>query len=82
MVKDLTKNNKIIVTVEEHNIIGGLGSAVSEVMSSIKNECRLVRIGIDDFYSPGGSYESLKNTYGLSVEKIIKTISSNLNNEK
>jgi len=82
MINDLIKKNKIIFTVEEHNIIGGLGSAVSEVMSSTKNECKLMRIGIDDFYSSGGSYESLKNIYGLSVEKIIKTVSSSLKNEK
>jgi len=77
-IKELAKVNKLIVTVEEHNIIGGLGTSVAEVLSSEKNNCKLVRLGINDFYSSGGSYEYLKNIYGLSVEKIIRTILSNL----
>ncbi len=77
-IKDIAKNNKLIVTVEEHNVIGGLGTSVAEVMSSDRNNCKLVRLGINDFYSSGGSYEYLKNIYGLSVEKIIQTVLSNL----
>jgi len=77
-IKNLTKNNRLIVTVEEHNVLGGLGTSVAEVMSSDRNNCKLVRVGINDFYSSGGSYEYLKNIYGLSVEKIIQTVLSNL----
>ena len=65
---EISKKNKLIVTVEEHNIIGGLGSAVSEVLSHHAHDCRLVKIGINDFYSSGGSYEYLQDIYGLSVE--------------
>ena len=78
MIKTISKKNNLIVTVEEHNIIGGLGSAVAEVLSEQKNNSKLVRLGIDDFYSSGGSYEYLKNIYGLSVKKIIQTVLSNL----
>ena len=77
MVKDAAKNNRLIITVEEHNVIGGLGSAVAEVLSEEKNSCKLIRLGANDFYSSGGSYDYLKNIYGLSVEKIIKTVLSN-----
>tara|TARA_Y100000590_G_scaffold181751_1_gene207112 strand:- start:18509 stop:19474 length:966 start_codon:yes stop_codon:yes gene_type:complete len=77
-IKEIAKANKLILTVEEHNILGGLGSSVAEVLSGERNDCKLVRIGIDDFYSSGGSYEYLKNIYGLSVKKIIETILSNL----
>ena len=77
MVKDAAKNNRLIITVEEHNVIGGLGSAVAEVFSEEKNSCKLIRLGANDFYSSGGSYDYLKNIYGLSVEKIIKTVLSN-----
>ncbi len=75
---EISKKNKLIVTVEEHNVIGGLGSSVAEVLSSEKHNCILKRIGINDFYSSGGSYEYLKNIYGLSTEKIIETIASNI----
>ena len=77
-IREIAKENKLILTVEEHNVLGGLGSSVAEVLSSERNDCKLVRIGINDFYSSGGSYEYLKNIYGLSVEKIIETILSNL----
>ncbi len=77
-IRELSQNNKLIITVEEHNIIGGLGSAVGEVMAEENNNCKLVRIGADDFYSDGGSYDHLKDIYGLSVEKIIKTTLLNL----
>ena len=66
------------MTVEEHNIIGGLGSSVAEVLAGERSNCKLVRVGINDFYSSGGSYEYLKNIYGLSVEKIIGTVLTNL----
>ena len=73
----MSKKFKLIVTVEEHNIIGGLGSAVAEVLSSEINSTKLIRLGVNDYYSSGGSYEYLKNIYGLSVQKIIRTISKN-----
>ena len=78
MVTKIANKNKLIVTVEEHNVIGGLGSSVAEALSGERNNCKLVRVGINDFYSSGGSYEYLKNIYGLSVEKIIETVLLNL----
>ena len=81
-IKEIAKINKLIVTVEEHNVLGGLGTSVAEVLASEVNNCKLVRVGINDFYSSGGSYEYLKKIYGLSVEKIIETVLSNLKNEK
>ena len=72
------KNSNLIVTVEEHNIIGGLGSAVSEINSSIKNSPKQIFIGINDTYSKAGSYDFLKNKYGLSKNNIVNEILSNL----
>ena len=74
---EISKKFKLIITVEEHNIIGGLGSAVAEVLSGEISSSKLVRLGADDYYSSGGSYEYLKNIYGLSVQKIIRTILKN-----
>ena len=53
-------------------------AAVAEALSGERNNCKLARVGINDFYSSGGSYEYLKNIYGLSVEKIMETILLNL----
>ncbi len=77
-ILEKSKDKKLVITVEEHNVIGGLGSAVAEVLSNETLKCKLKRIGINDYYSSGGSYEYLKNIYGLSSEKIIQTILSNI----
>ena len=76
-IVEISKKFKLIITVEEHNIIGGLGSAVAEVLSGEISSTKLVRLGADDHYSSGGSYEYLKNIYGLSVQKIIRSILKN-----
>src|SRR4029079_15007599 len=57
-----------IVKLEEHNVIGGLGSAVAEVIAE-RGGGRLVRLGIRDrFVDQGGTYTGLLNQYGVSVE--------------
>lgn len=65
----------LIVTVEEHNIIGGLGSAVSEVLSELPSRARQIKIGLNDTYSCiVGSQKYLRNEYGMSAEKIAERI--------
>lgn len=64
-----------IVTVEEHNVVGGLGSAVSEVIC--ENHPSLVKkIGINDIFGQSGKPEELFKEYGLTSDKIIKTVKS------
>ena len=70
---------KLILTIEEHNIIGGLGSAVSEVLSNYTNRPKHIFLGINDYYSKGGSYEFLKEKHGLDIKSIIKNVKKNFN---
>ena len=72
------RETSAIITVEEHNIIGGLGSAVAEVLAESGNlPITFKRIGIDDtFCSQVGSQEYLRKTYSLSVDGIVKTVQS------
>lgn len=59
-----------VVTAEEHNIIGGLGSAVCEVLS----ECRptpVVRVGVEDTFGRSGKVPPLLEYYGLTAENIV-----------
>lgn len=85
-VKPIDKNkilekinkNKIIFTAEEHNVIGGLGSAVAEVVSSVDKGCKLIRLGIEDHYPKGGSQKYLQDVNGLSIEKIVNTVKNNI----
>lgn len=65
---------ELIVTIEEHTIIGGLGSAVAEYYACGGKRPRQVMIGINDFYPHPGSYEYLLNECGLTPEKIAERV--------
>lgn len=64
------KETKGIVTVEEHSIIGGLGSAVAEVVSE-NNPTKVIRIGTMDKFGESGDGNDLLEKYGLTVENIV-----------
>ena len=49
-IKDASEKSKLIVSVEEHNVIGGLGSAISEQLVKFKNRSKMLIMGIDDKY--------------------------------
>ena len=72
-------DSKLIITVEEHNIIGGLSSAVSEVKSKFSKSPPQIVFGINDKYSKAGEYKYLKIKYGLSAENIVTTALKNIN---
>jgi transketolase len=63
----------VVITVEDHNIIGGLGSAVAETLSE-NHPVRLKRLGVADIFTESGPYDELLDKYGLSIENIIKTV--------
>ena len=69
----IVKDCKAVVTVEEHSIVGGLGSAVSEVLCK---ECKPIEyVGVNDtFGSSGHNYEDVLNYYGLTKEHITEAI--------
>ena len=64
----------LIVTVEEHNVIGGLGSAVAEYKSGIKNSPKQVTLGVQDIYTKGGSYKYLLEKNRITPLKIAQDI--------
>ena len=67
-----------IVTIEEHSIIGGLGSAVSEVISKHNLQTKHLILGIPNSYTKAASYEDLLDEYGLTSPKILNSIKANL----
>ena len=77
-IKNASETSKLIVSVEEHNVIGGLGSAISEQLVKLKSRSTMLIIGINDQYVKGGSYSYLKNKYELSSDKIIEKIKINI----
>jgi len=70
------KETSTIITVDEHNINGGLGSAVAEVLADdLKSNIRFKRIALQDvFISKVGSQDWLRDQYGLSSQAIVDTV--------
>ena len=66
----------IIVTIEEHSIIGGLGGAVAELLAELcDSHIKFKRMGLNDsFCSQVGSQEYLRKTYSLSIEGVVSTV--------
>ena len=71
-------DKKLIVTLEEHNIIGGLGSAVADVLSQHQIHPKLLKLGVNDCYMPVGSYKYLLQQCGLDTESIKNEIINNI----
>lgn len=75
LVRKIAKKAKLVVSVEEHFLIGGLGSAVAEVMAEYGTGSCLVRMGVDDqFVKHTGSQKYLRQVLGLDAKGIIKKI--------
>jgi len=79
LVKRLAQSCRTIITIEDHNIIGGLGTAVAEVLAEDGSKARLIRIGIRDTYAESGTPEALYEKYGLSAGKIVTYLKEVLN---
>jgi len=75
LIKELSETSKLIITVEEHSIIGGLGSAVADFKSTLKNAPPQLFIGLPNEYKKSGIYGDILEYYGLTSEKIAETIS-------
>ncbi len=73
-------DHELIVTCEEHSVIGGFGGAVAEVMAeSSSSKAKLLRIGMNDQYCVKvGNQKYLRNEYGMSGEKITERIITEL----
>lgn len=75
VIEKYANQANLIVTVEEHNILGGFGSAVAEVLSENETKCKLLRVGLNDTYSSVvGKQEYLREIYGLDAKAIEKKI--------
>lgn len=71
MIIKCAKETKKLVSIEDHNIIGGLGSAISEVLTE---ECptKLVRLGIKDCFGRSGKAEKLMEYFGITSKEIVE----------
>ena len=77
IIEDCIKHKKAIFTIEEHNVIGGLGSAVADVISQSKINKQLIfkKFGVQDKYLKIiGDQNYLREKHGISADAIAKTI--------
>lgn len=74
------KNTGLVITVEEHSVIGGLGEAVCDVLSE-KYPTRVIKIGVNDEFGYSGPAVELLKKFGLSSDNIVKTAKEALNNK-
>ncbi len=83
-IKPIDKDNLIkianevdrIITIENHSIIGGLYSAVSEVLCSQKSHAQMFAVGVEDTFTESGPSKLIKEKYGLTVQNVINKINS------
>lgn len=73
-VDKYSEGRKLIVSVEEHGIIGGLGGAIAEHNCEKKSAPPQLKIGLPDVYCKAGTYNYLLDKYGLTAEKICAII--------
>ena len=73
MIIKSAKETKKLISIEDHSVIGGLGSAISEVLTE-EYPCKLVRMGIKDTFGKSGNAVELLKYFGLTSDEIIKTV--------
>lgn len=71
MIVKCAKETKKLISIEDHNIIGGLGSAISEVLT---DECptKLIRLGIKDTFGKSGKATELMKYFGITAEDLAR----------
>lgn len=71
---------KLLISVEEHNVVGGLGTAIADVLSEQRNSAPLLKLGVQDHFMPVGDYNYLVEQADLTPEQIAASIENKLNN--
>ena len=73
-VLSAVQDTRRIITIEDHNIFGGLGSAVADVIAASGKGCAFIKVGIPDCFSIVGYPEDLCNYYQLDTDGIIDKV--------
>jgi transketolase len=68
------RRSRVIVTAENHTVLGGLGSAVAEALAEAESATPLRRVGIGDVFGESGSGEYLFTRYELSTQNIVDKV--------
>lgn len=79
IIQNWASKVKQMFTVEDHNVLGGLGGAVAEVLSEEAKPVRLTRLGVQDTYGESGTPEDLYAKHALDASGIARNIKATLN---
>jgi transketolase len=71
---EIAKKAHLMITVEDHSVIGGLGSCVAEALAKATQHPRLVKFGIQDTFGESGEGPELFDKFGLSAEAIARQV--------
>ena len=74
----IAHHSKVIVTLEDHQIIGGVGGAVAEFLATLEHHAPLVMIGVEDSFGETGTKTELWEKYGLNVAHIRQKVLAKL----
>lgn len=81
IIRKAAKETKAIFAIEEHSIIGGVGSAIAEEIAEKNLNVIFLRIGLDNFIKGYGKHEEIKLLNNISIESIIEKIQKKLKDE-
>lgn len=73
-IRRLAKEVKTLITLENHSVLGGLGSIVAETVSDMPSHAPLKRVGVEDTFTESGALKAVKEKYGLSVENVLNKL--------
>lgn len=83
VIAEHAQSHRLIVSVEEHSVVGGLGGAVAEVVAETSDAANLLRIGLPHrFSSAVGDQEYLRNLHGLTADGIVDRVTKQLEEAK
>ena len=71
MIVKCAKETGKLISIEDHNVIGGLGSAIAEVLTD-EYPSKLIRLGINDMFGKSGKATELMEYFGITAEEIVK----------
>ena len=74
LVNNIVSTTKIVVTLENHSILGGLGGAIAELVSQKSVHAPIAYVGVEDVFTESGKADDVKSKYGLNVNNIVKKI--------
>jgi len=80
-LKELIYGHKLIVTIEEHNVVGGMGSAVAEFKTTLDNTPRQIFIGIQDSFTKAGTSRYIWEQFGMTAPQIAQTVRKSFDNK-